>query len=434
MMAAQRRELMPGVHLTTIRTRKFKTGTLSVNLQLPLSEETASLYALLPSVLRRGTARHPDMEQLSAALDELYGATADIDVRKRGEVHCVGFRTVFIDDAYAPGGEALLEQAALFLGDLLLRPATRNGRFYAEYVESERENLLRRIRAQKNDRRLYARLRLVSNMCRSEPYGTDRLGTEETAAAITPKKLFSIYNQVLSKANMEFYYCGSAPPGQVELAILEGFQGLPRFRAAKPPETEVIRQVLSPEPRQVREEMDLSQARLALGYRTGSCIRDEHFPALLLFNAVFGGSVTSKLFANVRERLSLCYEIGSLLEKHKGLLVVSAGIAPEAFEKAGGEIENQLKAMREGDCAPQELEDARRTLVSSLRSITDSQIRLEDFYLGQAVAGLTYGPKELAQLVADVTAEQTYEAARRIQLDTIYFLRGREQIHAAETL
>lgn len=77
------RELMPGVRLTAVQTDKFKTNLLSVSLLAPISEETASANALFPYVLRRGTERCPDMETLSAALDELYGGSIEPMVRKK---------------------------------------------------------------------------------------------------------------------------------------------------------------------------------------------------------------------------------------------------------------------------------------------------------------------------------------------------------------
>ena len=84
-----RRRLMPGVHLTYIQERKFKTNLLSAQLVSPLRRETASANALLPAVLRRGTARYPDMECFSRVLDELYGASRRIargDYSARAEV------------------------------------------------------------------------------------------------------------------------------------------------------------------------------------------------------------------------------------------------------------------------------------------------------------------------------------------------------------
>ena len=114
-------ELFPGVRLTAVHTTKFKSCMLGLRLLTPLAEQTASLHALIPQVLRRGTARHPDLESLSAALDDLYGGTVEPMVRKKGETQCLGFVGSFLDDAYTPAGEPILERAAALMGDLLLR-------------------------------------------------------------------------------------------------------------------------------------------------------------------------------------------------------------------------------------------------------------------------------------------------------------------------
>ena len=115
-----RQELFPGVWLRHIHTNKFKSAYLSVTLMTGLDEETAGLNALIPHVLRRGTRVHPDMESLSAALDELYGGAIEPSVRKKGETQCVGFVASFLDDAYTLKGETIVESAATLVGELLL--------------------------------------------------------------------------------------------------------------------------------------------------------------------------------------------------------------------------------------------------------------------------------------------------------------------------
>ena len=152
--------LFPGVSLTAVHTKKFKSSVLGVQFLSPLSAETASANALVPSVLRRGTARHLDMEALSAALDELYGGSIEPVVRTRGETQCVGFLGSFLDDAYTLDGSPVLEQAAALLGELLLEPYTEHGVFCPDYTAGERANLIDRIRAQINEKRSYAVKRL----------------------------------------------------------------------------------------------------------------------------------------------------------------------------------------------------------------------------------------------------------------------------------
>ena len=218
-MEPVRLEIAPEVNLDYVRSDKFKTGTLSVQLITPINEKTVSFGALLPSVLRRGTMSHPDMRSLSTALDLLYGSSIGCTVRKKGENQCIGFAASFIDEEFVPGGEKLLEPMCDLLGELLLDPVTRNGRFLNDYVESEKQNLIDAIRGIINDKRDYADLRLLQEMCRGERYGVDKFGSIARVEKITNQTLFRYYQELLSTAHLELFYCGSAERERVEGAI-----------------------------------------------------------------------------------------------------------------------------------------------------------------------------------------------------------------------
>lgn len=426
-MEEKRTQLFPGVWLRTVHTDKFKSAYLSLTLLAPLEEESASLNALLPRVLRRGTQTHPDMESMSAALDELYGGAIEPVVRKKGETQCVGFLASFLDDAYALDGEDILSGAAALLGELLLHPLTRNGVFDPDYVEGEKANLIDELRGQINDKRIYATRRLTQIMCRGEGFGVDKLGDEGRAAAITPESLWAQYEKLLRQVQIEVYYCGSAAPERVERALSQALAALPVNGEREEPACEV-RIHAEPEPRVVEEAMDVSQGKLAMGWRTGGItVWEEDCPALAVCSAVFGGTSMSKLFMNVRERLSLCYYASSVLEKQKGLMIVSSGIEFKNYETAKSEILTQLEDVKAGKIGDDELEGARRILINSHLSMEDDQARLEEFWLGQAVAGTERTPKELAARLETVTREQVAAAARKLELDTVYFLKGKEQ-------
>ena len=421
-----RRELFPGVWLRAVHTNKFKSAYLSLTLLAPLSSETAAANALIPAVLRRGTAVHPDMESLSAALDELYGGAIEPAVRRKGETQCVGFAASFLDDAYALGKEKILEPAAALLGELLLKPYTQDGAFCPDYTAGERQNLVDRIRAQVNDKRTYATLRLTQLMCAEEAFGVDKLGDEAHAAAITPQSLWQRYQELLNTAAVEVYYCGSASPDRVEAAMRSALAALPDSQTRVVPDCEVCLHA-GAKPQVVEEAMDVTQGKLALGFRTGGqTCWEEDYPALAMCSAVFGGTTLSKLFLNVREKLSLCYYASSTLEKMKGLMLVSSGIEFDKYETARDEILSQLEAVRRGEIEDWELEGARRTLISGHLSTLDDQGRQEEFWLGQAVAGLDTVIPELAAQFETVTREQVAQAAQRLELDTIYFLKGKE--------
>ena len=219
-MYENRREIMPDVFLTYLPARKFKTSRLTLNLVTGLDRATASANALLPAVLSRGTMRHPDMESLSAAMDTLYGATVDSVVRKKGERQCIGFAAGFIDDAFTPHGEKLLEPVAELMGEMLLEPVTRNGSFLAEYVDSEKANLIDAIRSLRNDKRDWAEIRLMQEMCAGEPYSILRLGDEESAGRLSHHALYRHSGALLAGSRVEVIYCGSAERQRVEDAVL----------------------------------------------------------------------------------------------------------------------------------------------------------------------------------------------------------------------
>lgn len=423
-MDIQRKEILPGVFLSTLQTDKFKSDCLSVSLLTQLDRETVSENALLPRVLARGTAFHPDMDSISAACDELYGARIIPCVRKKGEILAVGFYAGFIADRFTPDGSRLLEPTARLLGEMLLSPATRGGLLRKDYVESEKEKLIDDIRARLNDKRSYAVGRMIEEMCAYEDYGCDDMGSEESAASVSYVDLTRYYHDFLQTAPIEIFYCGGADFPRVSAAVRDALITLPRGEINYEIGTDIRMNALEAEPRFFEESLDVTQGKLCLGFRLGDCMEDPDFAAIRVFNAVYGGSVTSKLFLNVREKLSLCYYASSGCDTHKGIMLVSSGIEFDKFDEAKAEILVQLDKIRAGEVTEDELVAARRAVASDLRAMTDSAGALEDFYLAQTLRGLDYGPEELAELCEAVCADDVVRIANSIELDTVYFLHG----------
>ncbi len=426
-MEQSRKEILPGVFLTCLKTEKFKTGLISLNLLTPLTRQDAAKNALIPSVLRRGCASCPDLDAVSARLDELYGARIEPAVRKKGEVQCLGFWADFADDRYLPaGGERLLEQVAAFMGELLLDPNTRGGLFLPEYVASEKEKLLQQIRGRVNDRIGYALFRLTELMCQTEAYAVDTLGGEEEAENIGYVALTKHYNELLSKCPVELFYCGSAGPERVEAAMRDALIALPRGEIDWELGTDIRMNALEDTPRRYTEALDVSQGKLAVGFRLGECMNDPDPAAIRVMNAVYGGDSSSKLFMNVRERMSLCYFASSFCNIAKGLMYVVSGVDFENFEPALTEILAQLDAVRRGEITDEEFSAARSGVVSGLLAAADSPGSLEEFWLGQNLLGLEYGPEEMAALAEEVTPGDVAAIAAGIECDAIYFLTGSE--------
>ncbi len=415
-----RTKLAEGIYFTYLPARKFKTSLLSAQFVTPLDEETASANALIPAVLRRGTVACPDLGALAARLDRLYGARIDCTVRKKGENQCVGFVASFIDDSYVPDGERLLEPVSALLGELICDPATEGGRFVPAYFESEKLNLIDAIRSLINDKRDYADRRLLQELCAGEAYGVSRLGEERSAGKLQAKKLFEQYRRLIGSARLELFYNGSADQERVEQALRSALATLPR-REERPVSASRPHPARK-EIRTVTEELDVTQGKLGMGF---ACTSSDH-AAMLLGNTLFGGSSNSKLFLNVREKLSLCYYASSAYHRQKGLITVSSGIEFADYRRAYDEIMAQLEAVQRGDLEDWEFQGAQSTLLNAYASMGDSQGKLENFYLGQAATGQAETPEDLAGQVREATQERVFAAMKTVSLDTVYFLRGKE--------
>lgn len=416
------RELMRGVRLTCVQAERFKTGYLSMTLLTPHSKKTASLNAALPYVLRRGTARLSDMESIAAALDELYGARIEPVIRKKGEVTALGFCADFPDGAFLPGRPDILSPVASLMGQLLLSPATRGGRLRADFVDSERRNLIDDINAEINDRRSYAGQRLVELMFRGESYGVSKLGTVADAGRVTVQILTRHYKELLASAPMEIFYCGAEEPERVERILREALSALPRSGEHAMPATAFGVEKPVQTVRTVRERMDVTQGRLVMGFRLERPQSGPDYPAMIVFNALFGGCATSKLYMNVREKLALCYYANSGIDCHKGALFVFAGIDFDSFDAARDEVLRQFDDISCGRIEPWDLDSARKSVVSSINSAMDEQAGLEELYLDRAILGIRARPGELAAMCALVTAEDVSRVARGAMLSHIFFL------------
>ena len=419
-MNTDRIALMPGVWLNAVQTDRFKTGCFSINFLRPLNADTAAWNALVPSVLLRGCESYPDMLDISNRLDELYGAGIGTLIRKKGEVQSVGMYADFLEDRYA-NQEPVFAQMISFLSDLMFRPVLESDAFVEEFVNSEALNLSNAIAAKINDKRAYAISRLLKHMCAGETYAVPRLGYRNSLEEVDAQKLLSNWHHIQTTSSVELFYLGRKSKEDVVETVRELLRDLPRGELT---ETPTMLHMPSREVQFVEEEMEVSQGKLTMGLRSDIVVSDSRYPAMMLLNAIFGAGMTSKLFLQIREEQSLCYYANSSMDKFKGIMLVDAGVAFENYEVARDGILHQLDLCRQGEITKEELESARNYVLSALRAGQDSPGRLDDYAIGQAIAGLTGSMADLSKRISEVTMDQVVEAANSLQLDTVYFLKG----------
>ena len=399
--------LLPGITLRVCRDTRFKQGCLSFQLVRQMDASEAALNALLPSVLLRGTRNCPDLRSITEHLDELYGASVSPLVRRVGDYQTTGLYCGFMDDRFALEGDKVLAPMVAFLEEILLDSPVENGGFLASFVESEKKNLIATIESERNDKRAYSMSRLLKTMCREDTFGLSRLGEPEQVASITPRSLYVHYRNILRRSPMEIFYVGSAEPHQVAQMLMPLLGRLDRAPLALADQTPFQ----NCEGSDVTETMDVAQGKLCMGFTTPITNRDKEFPAMQVMNTIFGAGMTSKLFMNVREKLSLCYSIGSAYYGAKGIVTVSAGIDAEQEEKTRNEILRQLEACRNGDITEGELTAAREAILSALRATHDSPGAIENYYATAALSGMAMTPEVYAEAVRSVTREQVAAAA-----------------------
>ena len=413
-------ELFPGVTLRCYPDHRFKHSCLSLQLVRPMCREEAAFNALLPAVLLRGCKRCPDLRDITLRLDDLYGASVGTLVRRVGDYQTTGFFASFVEDRYAMEGDAVLAPMVAFLGELLLDPVLEEGVFLRDFVEGEKKNLISTIESQLNDKRAYAMEQMMRRMCKEDTFGLSRLGEKEDVAAITPETLFDHYQKILGTSRIDVFYVGSAPAQQVADLVKALLGDISRNYVNLPEQTGFH----TCPGGSYEEQMEVSQGKLCMGFTSPVTIRDEGFVAMQLLNMIFGGGMTSKLFMHIREKLSLCYAIGSGYHGAKGIFSVSAGIDSGKKDQVQEEILKQLEACRRGEISQEELNAAKQALRASLLSTPDAPASLEGYYASAALSGLLLTPEAYITAVEQVTVEQVAEAARLLELHTVYFLKG----------
>ena len=414
-------QLTPGVVLRHCPDKRFKTAIVSIQFLRPMCPEEAALNALLSSVLLRGSINYPDMRAITMCQDELYGASVPPLLRRIGDIQTVGLFCGFLEDRFALPGDAVMAPALELLRELLLEPKLVDGCFDPEYVESEKRNLIADIESELNDKRAYAANQMLRSMCAGDSFAVPIRGTVEDARAITPRSLYEHYQKVLHTSPVEIFYVGSAPAEQVAACLMP----LAARVALEPMPLPVQAPLrLTAPAREFSETMDVNQGKLAMGFTT--CVdywHPDHI-AMQVFNAVYGAGMTSKLFVNVREKLSLCYYAGSGYYGSKGLLTVSSGIDECNYETAKAEILRQLELTAAGQITEAELSAAKSAIISGLRSVPDSPRAMESFYGTLYLCGRSDDLSERIAAVEAVTIEDVARCAGTVQLHTVFFLKG----------
>ena len=420
-----RQKIAEGVHFSSLIDPKFKTNRISASLIFPLDEETASENALLPFLLRKGYTGCPDFTALNRKLNDLYGAFHDAEVLRVGESQILNLSIQSLDDRYTLAGEKVSQECAALLCGLLLQPKIADGAFPREDVALEKQFLKDIIESEINDKRSYAIRQMEKRMFAGEPFSISRFGELDRVEQITPQSAAKAYERAISTAQIEIMFTGCGDPTKAEEVFRAAFAQLMRKPISLRPVVVVNR---AEKVRSFTEKIDVSQSKLVLGFRADIKPDQSNLDAIRMMSIVFGGTPFSRLFLNVREKLSLCYYCAARFDRIKGYMMVDSGVEnEEKKDLAYHEILNQLEVMRRGEFSDDEFQSAVLSVINSFKTFPDSPATLEAFYLTQIIEGREIrSPEQEADFAKRITREEVIEAAKAVSLDTVYFLTGKQ--------
>ena len=413
-------EIANGVKLLCINSNKFKTNCIKVDFYLPISEYLAAQNVLV-SLMGHTSRNYSTFKAFNGKVESLYGADFDTGIATIGEKVRIRFSVEIPDDRFSLDGNSIVEETLDFLVDIIKNPHCENGEFDRVATEREVRFTLENIEAEKNDKRAYAISRLRQLMCQGEPYGIDRDKLEEDVRNLDGRKLYLAYVDMLKSSTIVITACGSLDRDLLEKVFTEFSTSIPE---RKPEKLETVFITKAEKVRYFKDEMDVNQAKLVIGLRSGmENENDDYFPFRVMTD-IFGGGPYSRLFLNVREKMSLCYYCGARLLREKGIIFIQSGIEEENYEKALNEIFNQLQVMKNGEFTKDDFDSSIKALSDAFKGVEDSPVAVCTFYSSQVFDEELISGVEFAERISQVTFDQVIECAKRVTVDSVYLLAG----------
>ena len=414
-----------GIKLHLIQTDKFKTNLIAVFLTLPLTQENVTKDALISAILRRGSKNMPTLTQINQELEEMYGASFDCGIDKTGDNHILKFYLESINDKFIPNkNENILKQSIDKLLEIIFNPLTENNKFSEEYLMQEKENIKRIINGRTDNKALYAYERCIEEMYKDKPYGLYKYGNIKDLENINAKELYEYYKNMINESKIDIFVSGDIKI-DTEKMLIEN----ENIRNLKEREANYILNNIEKKEEaketEVTEEMDVIQGKIVIGLDLTLNNVEQKYDALV-YNAILGGTANSKMFQEVREKASLAYTAGSNYSKYKSKNFIKCGIEIKNYQKALKIIKKQLKDMEDGNFSEEDIANAKKGIISTIKSIDDEQDTEITYFFGQELSGEKISIDEYIKKIENVTKENITKIAKSLKINTIYFLKNIE--------
>ena len=419
------REIKKGIKLHTIKTEKFKTNLIAVFLSMPITRENVTKNALISSILRRGCISMPTSLDISKTLENLYGATFDNGIDKTGDNQILKFYIETINDNYLPqSDENMLKISIEKLLEIVFNPLIKDGKFNEEYLKQEKENIKRIIEGKTDNKALYATERCIEEMYKNKPFGLYKYGYVEDIEKIDAESLYEYYKKMISTCKIDIFVSGNVD--EQIMQILEENENIKKLQER---ETKVIFGIENKEKvdeNEIIEQMDVTQGKIVIGMDLTLENTTQKY-ATIVYNAILGGTANSKMFQEVREKASLAYSAGSTYLRYKGNILIKCGIEIKNYEKTLEIIRKQLEDMKNGIFTDEDIQNAKKSIISGIKSIEDEQDTEITYFFGQELTNEKTLTDEYVKNIEKVSKEDIIKIAKSLQINTIYFLKDKEE-------
>ena len=415
-------EIKKGIKLHTIKTEKFKTNLIAIMLTTKLNRENVTKNALIPAVLRRGTKNLIKQEEINKKLEEMYGASLDCGLDKTGDNQVLKFYIETVNDEFLPQeAENMLKISLEKIFEFVFNPYLENGCFKKEYVEQEKENIKQIIDGKIDNKARYSLDRCIEEMYKDQPYGLYKYGYVEDMKNINEKNLYEYYQQLINECKIDIFVSGIIDEETEN--IIKNNENIIKLKDREPQynEPEIIAKKLEKE-NDVQESMDVTQGKLIIGMDLD--IDDDNLRFdVMIYNSIFGGSANSKLFQNVREKASLAYTASSSYYRFKNNIFINCGIEIKNYEKALEIIKQQIEDMKKGDFTDEEVENAKKGIIASIKTIDDEQDTEITYFFSQELSKSKCNIEQYMQRISEVTKDKVIDVANKVSVNTVYFLK-----------
>jgi len=417
-------KISDSARLFAVKTEKFKKNLLTMSFFVPISDKTLVSDMLFPKILLRGCKKYPTNADVKRRLEELYASTISVRRSYYGDYYMTGYAAEFLSDkAVGCDNDEIFYGVLDILSNVWLHPNTdEDGMLRSAEVIREKNVLCDVINARINNTDSYAFNKCREMLCSGEPHGYSvEIEDVERVERIDVDKR---YRFLRDNAYVTFFYVGAMDSEFVSHAISDAFvssdayQNKEIFKLSSTTErNDVLRK---------SDQMPVTQSKLVMGFTADGCVINDssEYYAMCLMTDILGGSPTSKLFMNVREKLGLCYYCNAYYENFKGIMYVNCGIDSKRRNDAEEAILEQLEDIKSGNISEHEFKSAIVAIENSYAQITDSPYSMYSFGFDRSVCNVSTSTKKFIENIRKVTIEEVKQAAKRIKLKAVYFLEG----------